>query len=438
MLRRNENDWAHLLSQAEKTYVDAVHSGATLESESKLSAALEYENVLAQFKVGGASVLPTLHQSASTVNAYRRNVAVRILLELQDKEFLKRLSASILADSTPQLTEAVLKILWKAIPPSTEDFEHLLRTRRWERLPMLRALLGSSFTINKVLELVQNSGDNGALHDLIEFLPESSNNSAILLNFARASSEVIRLVQTKTRLVAAFKLGLQGVDEGIQFLEAVASSEDELAAARACDYLSLLALPRVIKPLKRLLKSPDPNVVAVSMQAVANIGVVDLVVDLIPIIQRDEHAAVTDARICDEAVYIIRSILGGELLQAEYAEEFEFESIPPILTTKFKIRVAKKAEVMLKSFDPTRRYWAGHPISLSMLVDSLLSPHSGENRRAAYNLQSITGENYRYELDSDLVDNVKAVLAWKSRAANPYPLKPTGWAFMGNPIIPFE
>jgi hypothetical protein len=63
-----------------------------------------------------------------------------------------------------------------------------------------------------------------------------------------------------------------------------------------------------------------------------------------------------------------------------------------------------------------------------ILSSDLAAPHSGPRYTGAYNLRAITGEDYDYNIDGDLIDNPEAIDAWKKRADDPRPLLPGGWA----------
>jgi len=86
------------------------------------------------------------------------------------------------------------------------------------------------------------------------------------------------------------------------------------------------------------------------------------------------------------------------------------------------------------------RYHAGEPLTLAHLVEDLTSIHHGLVSDAAYALQSITGEDFGFDLDpdDDLIANLDAINAWRARAKQPSPVRPGEWAFHGKPLPPPE
>ncbi len=142
----------------------------------------------------------------------------------------------------------------------------------------------------------------------------------------------------------------------------------------------------------------------------------------------------------DEAVRALRTIIGKPLedLEEDYVDpatdpqaEFYGEGA---FTQAFRQQALTIARHSLTTTNPLRCYWRGELLTLTHLAGDLLSPHSGRMHRAAHNLRAITGEDYGFDLDDDLIANLGAIEAWQHRASRGEPLSPGGWAFWGKAL----
>jgi len=417
----------------------ALHSGSSLNPSEQIGAVIEFRNWINQFKVGGANALPILHEELYNQNAYRRDTAARILIGMPDLATLSTLSDSIVRTGNPRLRESVLKRLWQLVPQTIEIFKHILKTGRQEGVPMIKALFTHPSQITpSIIELIESSKDYSTLQAYLGSISAWREGEFLLFGYMRRSlldvDELNNSHITDTRILAGFYLGLQGVTDGVEFLKTQASGDHEIQAAHACHYLVLLASPAAIQPIKSLLRSSNPDVVAVAIQAARELGVASLIDDLALVTQRDEYTEYYPVPICDEAVRTLSTIIGGTL--AEIEEDYVWGSIPERFTANYKKRVTEQGLALMRSLNPEKRYRSGQPLTLKTLADDLASLDIETVRLAYCNLKSITGEAHNYSLDGDLIDNVDSVIAWKNRATNPEPLMPGGWAYMGKPLFP--
>jgi hypothetical protein len=318
-------------------------------------------------------------------------------------------------------------------------FKHMLKAGRQETVPMIKALFTHPSQLTpSIIEVIESSGDYGIFQAYFGSIYAWQEAEPLLFDYLQRplldADELNNFHITDTRILAGFYLGLRGVMDGVEFLKMQAKGDHEIQATHACDYLVLLASPSAIQPIKSLLHSSDPDVVAFAIQAARELGVAALIDDLVLVAQQDEYTAYYPVPICDEAVRTLLKIIGGTL--AEIEEDYVWGSIPERFTADYKKQVTEQALALMKSLNPEKRYRSGQPLTLKMLAYDLGSPHSGIVKLGYYNLKSITGEDHNYSLDRDLIDNTDSIIAWEKRATNPEPLMPGGWAYMGKPLTP--
>lgn len=431
--------WSHIFNEAVQAATIAMYSGATPTPADRLNAAAKFRHLMDEFKKGGTSSLKLINSELHSQDGYRKNTAARILLQIAHMPSLISLSKQILQTNKPQLEIQLLQQLWQLMPPSIEEFKHFLDIGKWERVPMAGALLAQPTPqTEQLIALIESSKDYGVISTAINAISRWPNSESMLSKYLNHSliddSETFWIVDTK--ILAAFFLGLQGSDDAAQFLKNAANNKQGLQAVHACGYLVLLASPDAVLPLKSLLHSTNADVVARAIEPAATIGAATLLEDLALVAKRDEYSPAYDMQIGDEAVKAVKYIVGGELTDRE--PEYVWESIPERFTSKYKNWAAEQALVSARSFDLEKRYRLGQPITLAVFADELLSPHVHISNAAAYNLRAITGEDYGYKTDDDLLNNLESVIAWKKRAANPQPLVPGGWAYMGKSGLPLS
>jgi len=133
----------------------------------------------------------------------------------------------------------------------------------------------------------------------------------------------------------------------------------------------------------------------------------------------------------DEALRVLATITGID--SADPAGDDG--SATPLATRRRGAIVQRTA---LAELDMRLRYHAGEPLTLAHLVEDLTSIHHGPVSDAAYALQAITGEDFGFDPDDDLIANLDALEAWRARAKQPSPVGPGEWAFHGKPLPPPE
>ncbi len=433
MLPNNQTVWRDLLDKAAEAYTKTLYRGSDLSLSEKKQSVLELRNYQTQFKEGGASALSLLREELYSQDGIYRNISAEMLIEMRDLVSLKSLSESIINTQSPQLKGKILERLWLLLPPKTGDFIRLLDEGRWEREPLLKTILSNHQPSDWVVKAVESSNDARALKILMDSISRWPNAESLLLKYMGGSSldmQVTNIWNTDARILAAFYLGMKGVIAGIDFLINIANHDDELQAVQACQHLAFLASPAVVKPLKSLLHSSNHDVVAISLLAASDIGVAGLINNLALLTQNEGYSPIFESFIGDEAAKILKKIVGGQLVKLQ--DQYVLGSIPEHFTNEFREYIAFQSVDIAKSLDFGRRYRGGEPLTMATLVDDL---YKGNAIASAYNLRAITGEDYGYEVEWDLLDNVDAIVSWERRAVDPYPLTPGGWAYMGKPLV---
>ncbi len=431
------DQWQTYFDQAADAYTKAIYSGAIPTSKEREDSALQFRDWMEIFKDGGAASLPVLEAELENPRADRYNPATRLLIELRLPEPLRKLNEKVIQSRKPVLSYSNLRLLWLAVPPPSDLVKKWMEV--WEILPVLRALLyqpsnEACSALDRILKFSDQRLTSFAVEaswrwidkDLLQqIMHQPPLPSTLPGNF-------VSLVSKDNRSTAAFYLALTGDMEAVSFLESIPAGTDKQQAAYACHFLSLLALPNMLKPAETLLKSDDGDAVAMTLSAAANTGSAALIPALMDLSGKRVFSEIYGYNLADEAVRVLRELIGHPLDQLN--EDYDIDSIPAEFTEAFRHQAIAIAQAALPNLNPSKRYRLGEPLTLSHLVEDLLSPHSGPRQNAAWNLHAITGEDHGFNLDDDLIDNVLAIAAWRKRAERPEPLSPGGWAFLGQPL----
>jgi hypothetical protein len=427
-----------LLKSIFESGIKALYLANLQSANATLEAAIEYHKYIANLKSANQLSFEAIRAEIYSQDVYRRNLAVKILIELDDRDALINLSQGVIQHSTtPQLSPSTLKQLWTSVPPTLVDLEDMIISERWERIPLIQAKISCIEQHDLlVFDMIGKYKDQNAMLAAFASVYRCKYAETILTKYmTHGFGENINdqpQYYPNIRLTASFFLALIGNQSGLSALLELAHNGYNYDAAYACYYLSMLATPQAITPVRHLLQSPDPEIVIFALLAAKNLSSNTLIPDLLSTVRRNDYCASNDSYIGDEALKVIRGIR-GDILATGY-EEFETGAIPPKYTQEYKESFITSA---MSTFVPTYsedRYRLGERITLITLVNDLFSPSANYREASAYSLQAITGEDHGFRLEDDLIENVEAILAWRERANNPFPLSPGGWSYMGNPI----
>jgi hypothetical protein len=229
------------------------------------------------------------------------------------------------------------------------------------------------------------------------------------------------------RLEAAFRLALCGDHDAVEFLIAESAAREVRQSVDAIIHLTYLGLPIAIPLLERHLIGRSNYAVEYAMSAAGTLGSPLLGAALCALAEHPKARGVPS--IPDEALRVLGSITGKH--NAPHMGD-DGSATPHAL----RKRAALVQHTALADLDPALRYHEGLPLTLAALVADLTSPHQGPVTDAAYTLRAITGEDFGFDPDDDLIGNLDALNAWRARAAQPSPVAPGEWAFRGRKLPP--
>ncbi len=371
------NEWSIAFDNAAEALTTALYSGAIPSGVERLAAAKVFRETMDRFKSGGNPAKAIVQVELQNSDFYRFCAAIKLFIEIGDAASLAELSQNP-ATYGHRVPERDLKRLWKSFPPSIDSYDDAF----------------------------------------------------------------VNLISSDDPIVTAFYLGLNGDSSGVEFLKNSADNPDSQQAVEACYYLAQLALPDAIEPMIHILASDDADAIALAINIAANLGLPAFIPALRHVTERKIVSPTysSETPTYDEAIRAIRDIVGKPLddLGEEYVdysternEEFYGEGE---FTEAFRNQALAISREAFQSMDSMKRYYRGELLTLTHLASDLLSPHAGPSYRAAYNLRAITGEDYGFDPDDDLITNLPAIEAWQKRANRPEPLEPGGWAFWGKSL----
>jgi hypothetical protein len=234
-------------------------------------------------------------------------------------------------------------------------------------------------------------------------------------------------------LDAAFYRGLTGDRAAVAFLETSAAGTDAGQAASAALRLAWLAWPGAIRPLDDLLRSEEAESIGLALNAAAALRAAALGPALLDLAGGAPDLQLELVPLPDEAIRVLENMTGQPLPDEQV--DFVADAIEEEFTAATRHAAVAHYSAVLQNLNRDRRYHRGAPLTLTHLAVDLLSIHTGPVHAAAYNLRAITGEDYGFDPDDDLIANLPAIAAWRERAARAEPLtEPGGWAFAGAPL----
>lgn len=425
MLIPSEKNWAVAFNQAFEAYVIALHRGGSVSNIKRANSVAEFLKYVQDFEKGGDPALQILKTELSSQETLKRDTAIRLLIEIGDRETLAQVSESILTTGSPQLKPYYLKRLWEIIPQPKETFEVFYKKKRWEYIPMMEALL--QYPTSEALDLFEElvaTKDWNMLQFVVKSIAQWDNSQYLwrLVN----ENRLIAKIQSQ----AALYLGLKGDVDAVEWLEYTTLETDVILAAEATRNLALLALPAAIKPTEKILKGNDANAIAIAIDAAGYLSSGALVPSLL---EAANYRMLSDhyhVPVGDEALRSAWLITGFPI---GLEEEFLTNAVEEY-TESFREKAISRCRIIFQDLDPVYRYHLGKPLTMNHIVDKLMSPHEGQVFSAYCNLKAITGEDYGFDPDDDLIANLSAINIWQRSASDHTYLKPGGWAYQGIPL----
>lgn len=441
------NEWQRNFNTAEIQHQIVMFHGAIPTHLQREAAAIEFAEWYGRFKDGAESAMNVLETELKSSDTMRRHCAARLYIYAAEPDKLARLSVEAIHSKNLHLPFDVLKSLWISSPPNgaSELFWQWVRHNVPERFPLLDALLAKH--TDQAVELFKQILESGHSKQRSPGVANINGSQAVRLVAGWGHHPLLQNVLHNYRRIdtnqwwgndpqveAAFYSGLNGDDEAIAFLEAIAKGANTLRATEACQRLACLALPSAVEATAALLGHEDGNVAIAALGAASTLRSGALVASLLHLAERTIYADGFHLPVCDEAIRVVRSILTPAICEP-LAEEY-IDGETETLTQKFRERSIAYYSAHLTHIDKSKRYYNGDPLTLNHLALDLLSPHTQPFLDGAFNLQAITGEDYKFDYDphSNLISNLSAVRTWRKRVCEPQPLAPGGWAFRGKHI----
>jgi hypothetical protein len=214
-------------------------------------------------------------------------------------------------------------------------------------------------------------------------------------------------------------------------LLAFASGSSGDVARAAVQRFAWLAHPSGVAPVTAMLRARTNIAIQAAMDAAGDYRAAAFVPALLDLIKRKLK---TKHTIPDDAINILASEIGYVALPDAIASLIGVSGHHVGEGGRRQaLELLREATLQL---DPSLRYWRGEPLTLAHLTDALLSRHAGTRAACAYQLRALTGEDHGYDVDDDIIANVPAIDAWRARLAQPEPVAPGHWAFLGKPLTP--
>ena len=439
-------NWQSRFDVATEVYTRCLLSGALLSGAERAASAREFRGWIDIFKSGGEEARAILEDRLQDENYNRCTTAARLFIECGDADSLARLSQNVIS-FRGKITWQDLKRLWVKVPPSKTLYDEFTQNNAYERTPLLQALLHrpTPAAYDLFREITEGRDWYGTQAQTVEALAKW-NDLPLLREFMNMFVDRDNTLAygngRDVRTIAAFYLGLGGERDGIEFLKNEAGSANSAQATEACYYLEQLALPDAIEPTIRLFSRADGDTIARAMNIASDLGLPEFIPIFCNIADRKKTSPTYDSEtpMYDEAIRAVRNIVGKPIedLDEEFVDPRDNPE-PEIygegeFSEAYRRKAIAIAQNAMKAMNPVSRYRRGALLTLEHLATDLLSPHSGPMYRAAYHLRAITGEDYGFDVDDDLIANLPAIEAWQKRANRPEPLVPGGWAYFGTPL----
>jgi len=410
--------------------------------EDRFTAAGEFRRWIEYFKSVGPTADAIFEAELYSDEPHRSAAAARLWIECGDVRSLTRLSQDAVA-FRGRIRWPDLKRLWTIVPPPREALDEFRATGADELAPLMHALLlQPTAEAQRLFADLVNGSDYGLLTQALASVARWNMPSPlreVMQSYIVDAAILADWDGLDVRVEAAFYLGLQGDQAGIDYLRYAAYSPERRVAVRACHALAQLALPDAVEPTMELLRCDDGDVVRWALNIAADLGLPLFVPALCDIAQNKLTSPVYDSEtpLYDEAIRALRDIVGGPLLTLDednaepesggFYGEGEFSEA-------FRSQAIALAQSAITTMNPVLRYSRGDLLTLGHLASDLLNRHSGPFLRAAHNLRAMCGEDYGLDVEDDLIANFPAIVAWMRRVQDNDLLSPSGWAFAGKPL----
>lgn len=431
----NTDKLQKLFIDAVQSYTDVVYCGTSVSPQDHMQNAAKFRTYIDLFNRRESSTIDYLMLQLHSHDDYHRITAARLLIETGDSYALEPLSDLILNGSMKGLNENILFKLWKKVLPPVDTLYNFRDGQRREYSSILQAFLSyPSHKAETIVEKIIISGTPSEISAMIKVAARKADTELLkrLITIPVKYQRQIEIHRRDPQLTAAFYLCLQGYIEALKLLQETAANSTSSIRAYACYCLSLLAMPSAIPHIEKLLYECSEETISTVLDASAILGVPRLISAMVEVSQKKVVASLSGHPVSSDAIQKMWMIVG---YPKNFQEEYEISDFEEY-TIRFKALAVTHVLQATSLLDPYQRYDNSVSITLKRLAYDLASPHTLIKRRAAYNLQSICGEDYGFDPDDDIIANYEAILRWQERAKNPYPLSPGGWAYQGKPITP--
>lgn len=410
-------------------YKSLIHGGVEEYLGERLRNAQAFVSLCNQLKSEDATVVEQLAKDAITGQSYlRRNAAARFIT-LNASRFprmLELLRDALIRHDGFLLDSKLMSIVWKGSSPKDIDVRD---AGDYKSFYFRQALL--SIRSQQSQQLFDTLWEQNLLNGSeITALSKWNNPDILRLIIRRWQNEGALAISYKhtMALEAAFFLALKHDRSYRMFLNRQLEVNDQLHSTQAAYYLALLGLPDALTTIITSLESVDANVLALSLDTAVCLKSAMLVPSLLLLVERQIFSEVTGESLADQSLRVLSLILG----RCDLNEEF---NVVGGYTHEYKVKCSLHYRNLFSQvLDSGRRYLGGIPLQLKDLANSLCSPHQGDVVCAAYNLQAITGEDHKFDVDEDIIGNLNAILDWIERSKDPSPVEDGYWAFMGERV----
>lgn len=432
------NEWEEKYQQAKRAYGLAVSTKSPpISFEERKTAAKLFRELVLEFDNGGLAAFGVLEHYTKSDYPH---MAFRILVEMTNSDALDLVVSAISESRRARVGRSTIQILGKQNPLPDDLWQHLAKVVEQDQVSnlswILEALLNHKTTSS--IELVKRlfaSQNRLYINDVLAETLARWGDFDQLRQIIQAPQETVeedRYYGTDVRIDAAFYLALHGKDErGIKALLSIAESDESHKAAQAILKLAYLARPEATLLVDKILRSNDDFVVGFGLESAQVLGTAFLADALLYLASktpefRDDSTSIP---LPDEAIRVLHTITGQSGPEQKYLELPVEE-----LTQESRDEAIAFYRALLGNFMPSKRYSQGEFLTLPLLVDNLTSRHIGPIWKSAYNLPAITGLDFGFDPDLDLISNLDAVIAWREYTATSTVLEPGGWAFNGKPL----
>jgi hypothetical protein len=409
-------DLEQIFQRAAAAYLRSVE-GFQLTPAERESAAHEFSDEAKRFWSAGEAALSLAEGKLQGPYAV---VASRLLLASADPAAQRVLVTALARPGPRRLPPRHLALLGRRAPPPPELRAVFDKADRMSRPKLLRALLRHPTPDARTLLADTLAAGPDDLAVVAVRAAAGWGDASLLRSFVDGPGETACF-----RLEAAFQLGLAGDRAMVARLQAAADGRGTMAA-EACRYLAQLAWPSAVASIATLLRGPDREAAELALQSVRLLGAMALGPVLIELADRASGMNSGDGTLGELAITALADLTGAPIPDERSAASF------------FRERLA--------AFDLRLRYWSSppnrlqagaRPVTPGLLAEELLDAANPELSETAGNqLRAVTGEDYGFDPDADLIENLPAIAAWRARAHQPLPVEPGGWIYFGQPLPP--